>query len=425
MTIDVKAKYDQILENIAEEIDIPPDKYKKAVQRYSSVGKWLIDGEYDECQGEPRIYPQGSFRLGTVIRPIRNGKESDYDIDLVCELQKDKTRSEPREIKDDVGFRLKDHETYKKMLDQEGRRCWTLNYTEEDGIGFHIDVLPSIPEDDATKSRLIHAGINPALAGQSISITDTDKDGKGPCSWSASNPGGYADWFDSTKEPAFKRLVASHKQRLFESYREVFESIDEVPDQLVKTPLQKTIQILKRHRDMRFADTQAESDKPISMILTTLAAQFYDNEEDVSSALKNIVEKIYVHARLMDPGYRLEETLAKRRIITRTEDGKWYIPNPVNPYENFADRWHENDNRKAKAFFQWVSWVRSDLVDILAKNDIRKITESLKGSFGERPVDAVSARLSLSAAPAILISGRKEPPSIEIRNPSRPWGHHG
>jgi len=422
MTIDIKAKYDQILENIAEEIDIPPDKYKKAVQRYSSVGKWLIDGEYVGCHGEPRIYPQGSFRLGTVVRPIRNGKESDYDIDLVCELQKNKDQSEPKVVKNDIGYRLKDHETYKKMLDREGRRCWTLNYAEEDGIGFHIDVLPSIPEDSTIKSRLILAGVNPILAGQAISITH--KNGNASYSWSASNPGGFADWFDSAKEPAFKRLVASQKQRLFESHSEVFESIDDVPDQLVKTPLQKSIQILKRHRDMRFAGTNDESDKPISMILTTLAAQLYENEENVSSTLKNIVEKIYAHARLMDPGYRLEEILAKRRIITRTGDGKWYIPNPVNPFENFADRWHENDNKKAKAFFQWVTWVRSDLIDILAKGDIRKIIESLKGSFGERSVNAVSSRLSLSA-PAIFVSGRKDPPSIEIRNPSKPWGYHG
>lgn len=421
MTINIKDKYDQILENIVNEIDIPPDKYKKAVDRYSSVGKWLTEGEYVECQNEPRIYPQGSFRLGTVVRPIRDGKESDYDIDLVCELQKEKTQSEPKAIKDDVGSRLNEHEIYKKMLDREGRRCWTLNYAEKDGIGFHMDILPSIPEDTSTKIHLIRVGINPIFAVKSISITDKNYDSY---SWSASNPGGFADWFDSVKKSAFTRLASGQKQHLFESSLGVFASIDDVPDQLVKTPLQKTIQILKRHRDMRFACTNGENNKPISMILTTLAAQLYDNEEDVSSALKNIVEKIYAHACLLEPKYLLEERLAARKIITRTEDGKWYIPNPVNPFENFADKWHENNNQKAKAFFQWVTWVKSDLVDILAKNDIRKITESLKGSFGERPVNAVFSKLSL-ASPTIFGVGHKGSSNIEIRNPSKPWGCNG
>jgi hypothetical protein len=325
-------------------------------------------------------------------------------------------------VKDNVGFRLKENETYRRMLDREGRRCWTINYAEKDGVGFHIDILPSIPEDTIMKSRLIHGGVMPAFAERAISITHKNDDTY--YSWSTSNPEGFADWFDLVKRTAFTRLVAGQKQRLFESHREVFESIDEVPDQLVKTPLQKAIQMLKRHRDMRFAGTDGESDKPISVILTTLAAILYENEVDVSSTLKNIVEKIYMHAGLMESGYRLDKAMADRRIITRSNDGKWYLPNPVNPFENFADRWHENNNKKAKAFFQWVGWARNDLVEIVAKDDIRQITESLKGSFGETAMTAVSSRLSL-LAPSIITPKRKETPIIEIRNPSKPWGNHG
>ena len=71
-----------ILQDIAEELDIPPSKYQQAVERYTSVGKWLEGGHYPGSTGTPAIYPQGSFRLGTVVRPIRDGVETDYDIDL-------------------------------------------------------------------------------------------------------------------------------------------------------------------------------------------------------------------------------------------------------------------------------------------------------------------------------------------------------
>ena len=93
MTIDKNA-YANFLEKVAEDIDIAPSKYQQAVDRYKAVGHWLEDGEYPGCADAPDIYPQGSFRLGTVVRPIRGGKEADYDIDLVCELPITKDRTE-------------------------------------------------------------------------------------------------------------------------------------------------------------------------------------------------------------------------------------------------------------------------------------------------------------------------------------------
>ena len=63
MAID-KIKYSKFLEEVAQTIDIPPSKYQQAVDRYQSVGQWLESGEYQDCVGEPAIYPQGSFRLG-------------------------------------------------------------------------------------------------------------------------------------------------------------------------------------------------------------------------------------------------------------------------------------------------------------------------------------------------------------------------
>jgi hypothetical protein len=305
MTNDTLIKYNQVLENLAGQLDIPPSKYQLAVERYTSVGRWLENCEYEGCQVAPKIYPQGSFRLGTVVRPLMNGKESDYDIDLVCELQKAKAFGTPKKLKGDVGDRLMENETYRKMLEKEGRRCWTLNYAEQDGIGFHIDVLPSIPEDFATIAQIQVAGVLPGLAEKAISITHNEN---GAYSWTESNPNGYADWFDLVKKPSFNKVAVSQKQQIYENNYGIFEKMESVPDQLVRTPLQRAIQILKRHRDMWFAGTQVEDVKPISMIITTLAALLYENEADVYSALKNIVEKLEAHANLINPGFQLNET---------------------------------------------------------------------------------------------------------------------
>lgn len=68
---DIQKQYNELLENISKELDIPPNKYQLAVERYKSVGNWLQGGAYENCTGELDIYPQGSFRLGTVVRPIK------------------------------------------------------------------------------------------------------------------------------------------------------------------------------------------------------------------------------------------------------------------------------------------------------------------------------------------------------------------
>lgn len=55
--------------------------HKYAVERYEGISNYL------ESQGiKAEFYPQGSFRTGTVVRPLKNGIETDFDIDVVCEL---------------------------------------------------------------------------------------------------------------------------------------------------------------------------------------------------------------------------------------------------------------------------------------------------------------------------------------------------
>jgi hypothetical protein len=413
---DIKTQYSQLLGNLSKLLDISPNKYKEAVERYTAVGNWLNEGVFEGCNEKPIIYPQGSFRLGTIVRPIKNGEESDYDIDLVCTLPILKTSTTPEKIKSMVGARLKENTNYKRMLDDEGCRCWTINYAEKDGIGFHIDILPSVPEDKQIIGSL--SSIIPLeLANQAIAITHRRKSNE--YQWLSSNPRGYANWFDQINKPSLNKIEIVEKQLLFESHRDLFEKVEDVPIQLIKTPLQRAIQILKRHRDLRFAGHPLENEKPISMIITTLAAKLYQNEGDVYLTLKNIVEKLTAHASLLQPGVILEKNLAELHLITKRSDGTWYIPNPVNPNENFADRWHEDGNKKARAFFEWVSWVRNDLVDILSQPDITKISKNLEQHFGQGLIKEAMANIPQVAATSNF---QANVPTIQIK-PSKPWRH--
>lgn len=138
----------RLYDELSSALDVPPSRYREAKERYDAVGAWL-DAEDSELRPfRPTIYPQGSFALGTAVRPLGNG---DYDVDAVCLLEGSPSSVTQQQLKGLVGRRLK-HPTsrYRKMIDppEGSRRCWTIRYA--DASRFHLDVLPAIPDDYRT-----------------------------------------------------------------------------------------------------------------------------------------------------------------------------------------------------------------------------------------------------------------------------------
>lgn len=329
---------ERYLLRIAENLDITNTMRDKAVKSYQAVGKWLGDCDTDSSI---KIMPQGSFYLGTIIKPVSDKEE--YDIDLIC-LMKDAKSYKLADIKNTVGDRLKENSTYKKMLEPEGKRCWTLQYDE-----FHMDILPCVPNDTAY--------FEPYLTELML----THKISEGMYIPKYSDPFKYHEWFE-------KRMVF----RAYEIRKEICAKkeveIDKVPTYSLKTPLQRAIQLLKRHRDIMYSSLTEEEQKnaPISIIITTLAAHAYNNEVNIYEALKNIIEKM--------PDY------------IKRKDGKYYILNPVMEEENFADKWNEVP-AKAHEFFRWIKCVREDLFEgITETRGLHILSERLQNCFGENIV---------------------------------------
>ena len=344
MVVTPPTNFSSILLKIAQTLDITPSQYEKAVAHYQAVGSWLDAADSPLAIFKPVIHPQGSFRYGTVIKPLSNRDE--YDIDLVCRLLINRYTISQKSLKKMVGDRLKAHKDYLRMLDEEGRRCWRLNYNEAER--FHMDVLPAIPD---TYDWLMEAGVPIEFAQHALCITDretwdTDID------WPKSNPEGYARWFYSRMRTAFSlahQTLAS----------ELRMKVEDVPAYRVKTVLQQVVQLLKRHRDIMLGD---DEDKPISIIITTLAAQAYQNESDLLSALKTTLAAI--------PG------------LIRFEGGVFVIVNPVNPLENFADKWEGNPG-KAEKFFAWVNQAKQDFNKLEQLRGLPTVALQLKAQFGD------------------------------------------
>jgi len=102
-----------LLSEIAQSLDISNTLFEDAEKKYRAVGSWLGEGDSPLAKFTPEIYPQGSFLLGTVIKPLSD--EDEYDIDLVFRLLILKDQISQKDLKNLVGDRLKASEVYKHM----------------------------------------------------------------------------------------------------------------------------------------------------------------------------------------------------------------------------------------------------------------------------------------------------------------------
>ena len=306
------------LEEVLLDLDVPISRYEEAKREYDGVGEWLHAPDSCLAPYDPYIFPQGSFALGTAIRPIRGG---DHDVDAVCCLRLGYEALSQQQLKELVGARLREHKRYGKILlpPEGGRRCWTLVFADEH---FHFDILPAIPDDS---TPFIAQGVLKELAESALRITDRETwpDGR----WPRSNPRGYALWFRSRMQVALQKSAAAR------NWLGTGASLAEMPTFRAQTALQRIVQLLKRHRDATCGD---DEDRPISIIITTLAAQAYDNQLDLVEAIFDVVPKL--------------------RLFIEQRGDRFWVPNPVAPAENFADKWHESP-RKADAFFRWLGEV--------------------------------------------------------------------
>ncbi|MBF4694256.1 nucleotidyltransferase [Fusibacter ferrireducens] len=314
---------------IVSNIDISESYYEKANKSYQSLAMWLSRENSEIRQYSPDLTLQGSFKLGTVIKPI--SEEINYDVDVVCKLERLSKRDiTQKQLKTLLGSEIISYAKANTMNNEpeNGKRCWTLNYHDE--AQFHMDILPCVDDRASYKNLLENASLTSNYKESAIAITDKSSPyySKISSEWEISNPRGYFEWFRVQMQfIRTKELLA----------KSVKMSIEQLPDYKVKTPLQKSIQILKRHRDFMYKDNVGV--RPSSIIITTLAAQVYNGDERIVGALENIV------TRLLEP-------------ISMIGDD-YYIPNPANPLENFADKWNKKPSLRNE-FLKWAKQLKSD-----------------------------------------------------------------
>jgi len=195
-----------LLADLTEQLELPEMAYQKAKERYEDIGEWLGREDSTCEENEPHVFPQGSFRLGTAIRPL-DEKEA-YDLDLACRLQVGLSKSShtQHDLKTLLGNEIEKYRAARgiKSPKEEMHRCWRLEYADK--LSFHMDIVPCIPADESGRKLILEsmtkAGESALIAGSVSQLTVSITDDRHPrykqiCEdWNISNPEGYAKWFE-------------------------------------------------------------------------------------------------------------------------------------------------------------------------------------------------------------------------------------
>jgi len=336
---------DDFLIAICEKLQLSLTEYALAKQRYEGIGGYL-DRHEQLSRFSPTVYPQGSVRLGTTVRP--KGSQ-EYDIDLVCELKIDATGvRKPIAVLDLVQAAIEQNLIYRPLLERKNR-CVRLNYAGK----FHLDILPAIPDL--------------ASGGTCVLVPDC-KAGD----WKASNPKGYARWFDDRcrfRPPQVRAKAAQLPEA---------EAVEE------KAALKLAVQLVKRARDVHFAGNPDLS--PRSITLTTLFALHYAGETSTYEAISSILSRI---------------------LLSLPTAGRLVVLNPMNFQEDFSETWEAR--RQYVAFVNFIREFRTRWETLGAATGIHNVKGILEKSFGEdvtvevvedqvKKVNEARARSALSVA---------------------------
>lgn len=322
-----------LLEGTVEQLDLPDELVTRMHLIHADIGGYFAEhlpGDVDW-----NIYSQGSGRIGTGVPP--EGTD-EWDLDTVAEADVDKDEITKPDLKDLVAATLQayvadraDDEKLAPADVESGRRCLTLLYAEP----FHVDMLPAVRNPDGPKGG--------------IWITDRDL-----VRWQPSNPRGYAEWFELQMEREFlMRRTALAKAASV--------SIDDIPSWRVKTTLQRTVQVLKLHRNSFFAAEPGA--RPPSCVVTTLAALAYRGEGSLADAVVAAADAM--------PGY------------IDTGGAVWVVENPAQPGDNLADRWSAQPGALGR-FGPWLADLRSTLAAARSTNrGLPGVAAALSARFDE------------------------------------------
>ena len=190
--------------------------------------------------------------------------------------------------------------------------------------------------------------------------------------WSRTSPEGYAEWFDtiSNRKRGFFLLESMYGALV----KAEVETRELPKDVYMKTPLQRTVQIIKRYRDVFYEGKNLEELPSVSsVVLTTMIAKGYQEETSIQQALVNAIK-----------------IMKKNADDYRFKGIRFKVENPVDNHEdrdrreNFTDFWQ---TKHYDSFVKFVDQLQKNVNEFLQNSPNEKSYNNLfGGGFYKRDI---------------------------------------
>ena len=327
----MKNYIENILLGVCEKLQLSPSLYDQAKDRYNTISQTIKEDDAFK-NITLNIYPQGSFRLKTTVKPL-SGEE--YDLDFVAELPSGSEMT-PTELYNNIVRILKNDGVHNKMVELKSR-CVRINYAND----FHLDIMPGKLLDNSTHEIIV-----------------PDKKLQG---WyHHSNPIGFADWFE---KQARTRLLME-----ITAFRRAQANVEDVTEQEITNhlePLRRAVQLIKRYRDIYCSENNKEPVR--SIVICTLMGQIGSFYGDSLYIIQSFCE--YVNS-----------------LISQSGDVPFVVKNPVVD-EVLTEKWSEGNNYKD--FVSMMNALTSDVKALRGFSTNTDTNKIVKKMFGETITNAV------------------------------------
>lgn len=312
---------EEIYNQIAQKIQLTETMKNLAGKRYETIASLI----HNNISPEPDIYAQGSFKMKTTSKPYES---EEYDIDFIVEIESNYFEGLTPEQALTKLQKLFDTDLYRDKVEIKNR-CLRIKYANE----FHMDFTPVFKKKD-------------------IIMVPDKKYNK----YTESNPKEYMDWFET--------IACNYNKDFYNQYTEKLETIRSEIEELendifvVKPPLKRAIQLIKRARDVYFHDKDYS---PSSILLTTLYTRYTDSSY---STINEILQNVTMV--LLNKGKEIDAT------------------NPTLKEEDFSKVWNEDKNYYTH-YIEFLRYFSESLSNLNNKNQVA-IFQKL---FGEKIVNNV------------------------------------
>ena len=203
-----------------------------------------------------------------------------------------------------------------------------------------------------------------------------------PEQWHGSNPRGLCQWFIDRNERFAAPGRAQRKARILRESQGVYASIEDVPDSLDRSEMQRAVQVLKRSRDEFYHHRVRYEKAPASCVITVIVGVLSDDLPDDATAID-----------FLESFIRCAQSLAETRGL----------PNPVYD-EDLLKGWEDGD---FDLLASWTKEIERSLGD-LRYGTRSKGSAAAEAIFGSKVGRRVMPAVTAAAAPSIVA-------------PSKPW----